>query len=291
MTVLSVKAYGLPVAPAADRLEIYRSEFDSCMAFCPDYQSNKQSEEWRGLRERYAGFCDSAGPNHIPRIIHQIWCGGELPAHYRKFVRRMRRTNPDMEYRFWDGNRLDFEPVTGDLLQRARNPGQKSDILRFEILNRYGGIYADMDFLAVRPFAPLLKADFFTGIVFHREPSLMNGLVGSAPGHPITREILGRMRIAEDPSAFDDIMKTTGPFLMTEVFMAFYRENPKSVALPVAHFCPFPNFPVLRTRGEDHRKYIVPQTICVHLWHCSWMKQAPAVRPGLIQRLRTILDV
>jgi len=272
-----------------DRLETYRHEFDSCMELCPDYSNTKQLVEWQSLRERYACFRSrSVADQSIPRILHQIWCGGELPAHYRKFMRCMQRVNPDMEYRFWDGKSLDFEPVTGDLLQRARNPGQKSDILRFEILNRHGGIYADMDFMAVRPFAPLLKADFFTGIVFHSEPSLMNGLVGSAPGHPITREILGRVKISEDPSAFDDIMRTTGPFLMTEVFMALYHEHPQSVALPIDYFCPFPNFPVLRTRGENYRKYIAPQTICVHLWHCSWMKRAPATRSGLRQRLRAM---
>jgi len=273
-------------------MEVHRRQFDASMAFCTDYPDNMQSAAWQGLRERYAEFRARSGDGAIvPKIIHQIWCGGDLPRHYNKFVRLMRRVNHDMEYRFWDGNKLDFEPVTGDLLQRVSNPGQMSDILRFEILNHYGGVYVDMDFVAVRPFATLLPAKFFTGIVFSRQPSLMNGLVGSVPGHPMVREVLRRMRVSDNPSDFNDIMTATGPFLMTRVFMDFYRDMPGSVALPVAYFCPFPNHPVYRTRGDNYRKYIVPETVCVHLWHCSWMKRLNASRPDLLRRIRDFLHV
>ena len=39
-----------------------------------------------------------------------------------------------------------------DLLARATNPAMRSDVLRLEILHRYGGIYADIDSVALRSF-------------------------------------------------------------------------------------------------------------------------------------------
>jgi len=224
----------------------------------------------------------------IPRLLHQIWCGGPVPPRYHDFIEKMRQANPSMEYRLWTPETVDFPLVTGDMLRTAKNPAQQSDILRFEILNRHGGIYADLDFLALKSFDELLNADFFTGIVYAANPSLMNGLVGSVPGHPLVKEMLARMRISEDPSAVGDIMRATGPFLLTEVFLAMYAQHARCVALPVAYFCPFPNHPVYKTRGEDYRAYLTERTVCVHLWHCSWMKKSTSVRRGLLGRLRSL---
>jgi mannosyltransferase OCH1-like enzyme len=40
---------------------------------------------------------------------------------------------------------------------RASNFGEKSDIWRYEILFRLGGVYVDTDFECVRPFDSLLE--------------------------------------------------------------------------------------------------------------------------------------
>ena len=39
-----------------------------------------------------------------------------------------------------------------DLMDQATNPAMRSDVLRLEILHRYGGIYADIDSEALRSF-------------------------------------------------------------------------------------------------------------------------------------------
>ena len=41
---------------------------------------------------------------------------------------------------------------TQDLLDQATNFAMKSDVLRLEILYKYGGIYADIDSVALRSF-------------------------------------------------------------------------------------------------------------------------------------------
>jgi len=274
---------------SARTLAAYRSDFDASMDVCTDYRENMHLPAWQGLRDRYAefraGFRTEAP---IPKLLHQIWCGGPVPPLYHDFIGKMRRANPSMEYRLWTPETVDFPLVTGDLLRAAKNPAQQSDILRFEILNRHGGIYADLDFLALKSFDELLSADFFTGIVYAASPSLMNGLVGSVPAHPIVKETLARMRISEDPWAVGDIMRATGPFLLTEVFLAMYGRHPRSVALPVAYFCPFPNHPVHKTRGEDYRGYATERSVCVHMWHCSWMKKSAPARRSLIARFRSL---
>ena len=48
---------------------------------------------------------------------------------------------------------------TEDLLARATNPAMRSDVLRLEILYKYGGIYADIDSVALRSFGELQTVD------------------------------------------------------------------------------------------------------------------------------------
>ena len=48
---------------------------------------------------------------------------------------------------------------TQDLLDQATNFAMKSDVLRLEILYKYGGIYADIDSVALRSFGELQTAD------------------------------------------------------------------------------------------------------------------------------------
>lgn len=257
------------------------------MEFCSDYHPNRNQDEWLRLKERYAIFRSGTKARPlIPKLIHQIWLGGNMPESHREFASKLKRANPGMEYKLWDESNIDFELRTGDLMDRATNFGQKSDILRYEILHKFGGIYMDMDFLAVRPLDPLLHAEFFTGIVYHPYPSLANGLIGAAPGHAIIDELLQRIGCNDDPDDIMGIMKKTGPFLLTDVFMELYPEYPGSVALPNSYFYPYPNAPRYKTLGDDYNQYIKPETLCVHLWHCSWMKAHRRSKPGLIERIK-----
>ena len=51
-----------------------------------------------------------------------------------------------------------------DLVKRCTNYAMKSDILRLEIVAKFGGIYADVDSFALHPFG----ATFQTSFLSHR---------------------------------------------------------------------------------------------------------------------------
>jgi len=267
----------------------YFQEFDDAMAYCSEYALNKDLPEWQELKVEYSAWRSlPPEPARVPPCIHQIWFGGELPTHYRPFIEVMKRINPTLEHRLWTESNIDFELQTGDLIGRVENPGQKSDILRYEILDRFGGIYVDLDFVAVRSFEPLRNLDFFTGIVYHSTPSLANGLIGAVPGHPIIRECLARAESLQDPCDLLGIMHKTGPYLLTDVFAALHSGLDRCVALPNAYFYPYPNASRYKSRGDDYRSYIQPGTICVHLWHCSWLKSKRPKKSGWMEKFKAL---
>lgn len=143
----------------------------------------------------------------IPKNIHFIWIGPKpFPRESVENVRTWMAKNPDCSFYFWtDRERpapmpgmkvrmvqdLDFLKLR-DCFSKSDNYGEKSDLLRYEILYKEGGIYVDHDVKCFKSFDPLNKAyDFYCGIDMPYTSSLpscvytTNNLIGVKPGHPI----------------------------------------------------------------------------------------------------------
>lgn len=99
----------------------------------------------------------------IPKIIHQIWVGSKpIPAEFLTYQATWKRDYPDWEYRLWTDANLPKLKNQKEYNSEKSGAG-KADILRYEILAKYGGIYADMDFESVRNCEEILGGlDFFT---------------------------------------------------------------------------------------------------------------------------------
>lgn len=100
------------------------------------------------------------------------WLGSPLPPKFAPNILSYVSLNPDHELWLW----LDTSPdtvnighkqirvrdvnketwTTRDMLDRSTNFAMKSDILRLEILYKYGGIYVDIDSMALRSFGKSL---------------------------------------------------------------------------------------------------------------------------------------
>ena len=63
-----------------------------------------------------------------------------------------------------------------DLMDQATNPAMRSDVLRLEILHRYGGIYADIDSVALRSFGRRAGLNMQTIILNNPRSSLFREL-------------------------------------------------------------------------------------------------------------------
>lgn len=98
----------------------------------------------------------------MERIIHQTWKDENIPDCYpHVWQESWRRDYPEWEYRFWtdeDNQELVstfYREFEGTYDKIARGV-VKSDIARMLYLHRFGGIYADLDFVSLRSIEPLL---------------------------------------------------------------------------------------------------------------------------------------
>jgi mannosyltransferase OCH1-like enzyme len=96
----------------------------------------------------------------IPKVFHLVWGNDKpLPDYAEANIAKLRELYPDWEVKVW----RDFphERVTGDAMDVAPNYGARSDIMRMEILWKFGGCYLDVD---VEPLEVFPWFDTFTNI-------------------------------------------------------------------------------------------------------------------------------
>lgn len=156
----------------------------------------------------------------IPKIIHFIWLGPKnFPISSIKNVRTWVKTHHDWEIIFWTDRKrpppcsemvvkyvqdFNFIKIKDDY-EKATNWGEKSDILRYEILFQIGGVYLDHEASCVRSIDPLVKAyDFFAEVcapytkIDGMATSLANGVIGAKKNHPILRKALDYVTIKKE---------------------------------------------------------------------------------------------
>lgn len=91
-----------------------------------------------------------------------------------------------------------------------------SDILRYEILYQYGGLYVDIDFECLKNFDPLLKGlNFFAGLSNTGVFEINNALIAACPGHSILAEAVEMIskRLKRPKGNFLQLAPTLFPFL------------------------------------------------------------------------------
>lgn len=114
----------------------------------------------------------------MKKLIHQIWIGPEHPP--VNWMLTWLKHNPTYEYKLWTEKELkQFKFVNQQQLDWTEEYSGKSDIMRYEILNKYGGIYLDADLICIRPLEDyLLEHDAFA--IYEHElirPGLITGAV------------------------------------------------------------------------------------------------------------------
>lgn len=193
----------------------------------PSWEYVSTSEDWENLAHFKALFDKnlpffvqasglSVPVERIPRVLHFIWLGPKpFPEASKARVQGWIAMHPGWKVKFWtDRRRLLPHPEMEEVLvcdfpfstlegiyYKAQNWGEKSDILRYEILHSEGGVYVDHDVKCLRSFTALNAAyDFYCGLELPSETPLRttihctNNLIAAKAGHPVLAQCLQNVR-------------------------------------------------------------------------------------------------
>jgi mannosyltransferase OCH1-like enzyme len=155
-------------------------------------------------------------------MIHIIWIGDQSKRP-DECISSWRTQNPSYEFRLWGNDALKNEgwilaKEMRQLLHREING--VADVMRWEILYKYGGLAFDADSICIRPLEDwLLEPEVFA--VWENElarPGLIAcGALGATPKHSLIGQII--KDIHSDPDITSDMAwKKVGPLRLTETW-------------------------------------------------------------------------
>lgn len=173
----------------------------------------------------------------VPKRIFQTWKTREVPPEWAAAQASVIKMNPNWEYVLLtdeDNERIvqehfpDFHPH----YMAFPHPIQRADAIRYCIMYLYGGVYLDLDYVALKPFDDLvLEKDI--GLIHSNNNVLQRRvtnsfLVSAAPGHPFWRACIEEMKKGAPWYAVTkhlEVFLSTGPFMLDRV----YQQNKDAV--------------------------------------------------------------
>ncbi len=163
----------------------------------------------------------------VPKIIHQIWIGPK-PAPIN-LMNTWKEKNPDFEYIYWNEREFIKRGMVFECQSKIDEIEEycgKTDIMRWEILYKYGGIYIDADSFCIEKIDDeLLKKGFAGWENEIKRPGLIAvGTMGFTQNHSIPKKAVEFIKNNEVSYAKTGRMawQNTGPVLLTNI----YNENP-----------------------------------------------------------------
>jgi len=171
-------------------------------------------------------------------------------------IARARELHPDWEIKVWTDP---VDPSSFRLAHywnRVNSGAQLADLIRLEVVHRFGGFYVDSDVFLHQPLDPLLQLDGF--IVSTEDGSLLTNAIFGAPANSPVLENLIEQLLRAEPDWRVPPNVTTGPVF----FSRSLRWRKDVIVLARETFYPYNWHEAPRPPG--------PLTYGTHLWANSW---------------------
>jgi len=239
------------------------------------------------------------------KIIHQV-CFGIIPDRdkakkafegLKKYRDSWITNNPNWTYVCWDLDRCRdlmryYYSQHIEMYDKYPYHIQRCDAVRYFILHRYGGLYADMDYYCNRTWDDVLTnypKDIYlveTPNKIYNDVHISNSLMYSRSGHVFWSKIFIELEMYKKPPMYYSrhvaIMFTTGPGILNRVFNK-YKNRYKLNHYPYKLFHPYGLTSEIMFLNCD------PNIYAVHLGKGSWEKSDSSILIFLFQEYKILL--
>lgn len=104
----------------------------------------------------------------IPKIIHYCWFGGEKPDDVAAYIAGWKRLCPDYKIIEWNEHNFDIQKYSYSReAYKEKKWAFVSDLVRFCVLEEYGGVYLDTDVELIKSLDLLEDESAYVGYEVH----------------------------------------------------------------------------------------------------------------------------
>jgi inositol phosphorylceramide mannosyltransferase catalytic subunit len=208
----------------------------------------------------------------IPKVFHRVWLGGKpMPEEFVRWGRTWTDLHPGWTMRLWTEADIADPPLqNADLLPRCACLAQQSDLVRYEIMLREGGVYVDTDLECLKNIEPLIddECGLFVTHVRDCKDRFSNAIFGCVPGHGALAEVVRRLpeHFATEP------WFAIGPPYFTDIVSRYEKKVLRRRVFQ----------PLTYTEYGDHRRTVsnVPKgTYAVNHHASAWYKPTTEALP------------
>ncbi len=220
----------------------------------------------------------------IPKIIHYCWFGHKPKSQtFKDCFQSWKMYLPDYEIIEWNENNITLDTAFAKQAYIDKKWAFVADYVRLKVLHEKGGIYLDTDMLLLKSLNHLLDNHLFLGV--EKSEAISAGIIGASGFHPFVKLCLTHYENLDfDPRRLQSI-----PSILSEILRQYYNFSTCEAPLllkdnikiyPVPYFYPLP----LAKAGQDYKKYIVTESVAVHLWEGSWLTEWNHFRMGHLSK-------
>ena len=163
----------------------------------------------------------------VPKKVHQVWVGSNpMTRQFKQNCRTVKEifTKAGYEYTLWEDSNVPKLPKLCNEVYikygEMNQPGLQADIMKWFIINKYGGLYLDTDVVAKSTFHELLTHPFFC---ISEHPELYWVGAWLFAGEPENQILTPMLEELEPPEAANSIVNKHGPFLLTKYVSNFLK--------------------------------------------------------------------
>jgi len=196
----------------------------------------------------------------IPKIIHHVWLGNKpFPEEFNRYRLSWMKHHPTWTMMFWDEDNLP-KLINQNSLKLCNTYSEMSDVIRYELLYKYGGIYLDCDFSCYKNVEPLIK-DLKLFISTEDNVHLSGGFIGSVPKHPIIKRLIRLI-----PKNLEMSKGKTSDLRIGPKWLTNNVRKDEITILPKEYFYPYLPWEIEKKENLKKNK------ICyaAHHWKRSW---------------------
>lgn len=224
----------------------------------------------------------------MTETIHRFWAGSEMPEQYCRYGEAWQVLNPDCAVVDWSMEtvqELDLlgQSVLDDLTRRDNGRGteeyyvQYADLIGYELLRLFGGVYVNCDIEPVRSLGRLGAVDSnwcqknWATYENLTDGRIVNAAIGAPTDHqPFWINVIQRAIVAYASNPQAEMVETTGPAMLTVATNEWNESNDDKVAVfPVDTFNPV-HWSLIEQGGDASaytaRGNFPDATVGVHHW-------------------------